>query len=122
MTLIGGGGTALETRGSNQELVDRMCLSWAVLVFWVINRAWNICSSFKERELTEILAFAQEGWRRGIRFMFVASIGPQPLEPAPPETRIYLYIILFLQRILFPFRIYLLYNSLQSLAEIILCN
>jgi len=99
-----------------------MCLSWAVLVFWVINRAWNICSSFKERELTEILAFAQEGWRRGIRFMFVASIGPQPLEPAPPETRIYLYIILFLQRILFPFRIYLLYNSLQSLAEIILCN
>jgi len=45
--------------------VDRVCLSWAVLVFWVISRAWRICSSFKETELTEILAFAQEGWRGG---------------------------------------------------------
>jgi hypothetical protein len=54
--------------------------------------------------------------------MSVASIGPQPLDPAPPQTQIYLYIILFLQRILFPFRIYLVYKTLQSVAEIILCN
>jgi hypothetical protein len=93
-------------------------MSWAVVIFWVINIAWRIRFSFKVTKLTEILAFAQEGWGGvgggwgEISFMSVQSIGPQPLYPAPPETLIYLYIILFLQRILFPFRIYLFYKSL----------
>jgi hypothetical protein len=87
-------------------------MSWAVIVFWVINMAWRICFNFKEPEHTETFAFTQEGGGGGeISFMSVASIGPQALDPAPPETQIYLYIILFLQPILFPFRFYLQGNA-----------